>query len=79
MCRYFDQFGDILEAVVITDRITGRSKDYGFVTFGDTEVAKRACLDPSPARRANWNLASLGRPHPPPPYGNLISSLFHDY
>jgi len=29
--RYFDQFGEILEAVVITDRITGRSKGYGFV------------------------------------------------
>lgn len=30
--RYFDQFGEILEAVVITDRNTGRSKGYGFVT-----------------------------------------------
>ncbi|KAF9595903.1 hypothetical protein IFM89_005971 [Coptis chinensis] len=30
MCRYFDQFGDILEVVVITDRITGRSKGNGF-------------------------------------------------
>jgi RNA recognition motif-containing protein len=29
--RYFDQFGDILEAVVITDRTTGKSKGYGFV------------------------------------------------
>jgi hypothetical protein len=31
MRRYFDQFGDILEAVVITDKNTGRSKGYGFV------------------------------------------------
>lgn len=31
--RYFDQFGDILEAVVITDKHTGRSKGYGFVSF----------------------------------------------
>lgn len=29
--RYFEQFGEILEAVVITDRNTGRSKGYGFV------------------------------------------------
>jgi hypothetical protein len=29
--HYFDQFGDILEAVVITDRTTGKSKGYGFV------------------------------------------------
>ncbi|KAF9589509.1 hypothetical protein IFM89_025219 [Coptis chinensis] len=31
MCCYFDQFEDILEAVVITNRITRRSKGYGFV------------------------------------------------
>ncbi|KAF9620963.1 hypothetical protein IFM89_015785 [Coptis chinensis] len=74
MCRYFDQFGDILEAVVITDRITRRSKGYGFLTFRDPEAIKRACLDPSSVidgRRANCNLASLGRPRPPSPYGHL--------
>lgn len=38
MRRHFEQFGDILEAVVITDKNTGRSKGYGFVsTFFDTE------------------------------------------
>jgi RNA recognition motif-containing protein len=31
MKKYFEQFGDILEAVVITDKNTGRSKGYGFV------------------------------------------------
>lgn len=31
--RHFEQFGDILEAVVITDKHTGRSKGYGFVSF----------------------------------------------
>lgn len=31
MKKYFEQFGDILEAVVITDKATGRSKGYGFV------------------------------------------------
>lgn len=30
---FFTQFGEILEAVVITDRITGRSKGYGFVSI----------------------------------------------
>ncbi|KAK7353429.1 hypothetical protein VNO80_18876 [Phaseolus coccineus] len=61
--RYFDQFGEILEAVVITDRITGRSKGYGFVTFKDPNSAARACLNPYPVidgRRANCNLAALG-------------------
>jgi hypothetical protein len=29
---HFEVYGDILEAVVITDRATGRSKGYGFVS-----------------------------------------------
>ncbi|KAF5455585.1 hypothetical protein F2P56_025145 [Juglans regia] len=74
MRRYFEQFGEILEAVVITDKNTGRSKGYGFVTFRNPEAASRACADPAPiidGRRANCNLASLGRPRPSMPYGRL--------
>ncbi|XP_054784415.1 uncharacterized protein LOC129291199 isoform X1 [Prosopis cineraria] len=72
MRRYFEQFGEILEAVVITDKNTGRSKGYGFVTFKDPEAAMRACQNPSPVidgRRANCNLASLGanKNRPPTP------------
>lgn len=33
MGRYFEQFGQIHEAVVITDKNTGRSKGYGFVSI----------------------------------------------
>ncbi|XP_057776477.1 uncharacterized protein LOC130995262 isoform X1 [Salvia miltiorrhiza] len=76
MMRYFEQFGEILEAVVITDKNTGRSKGYGFVTFRDPESARRACADPTPiidGRRANCNLASLGRPRPAIPFGRLRS------
>ncbi|XP_010913866.1 uncharacterized protein [Elaeis guineensis] len=75
--RHFEQFGEILEAVVISDKNTGRSKGYGFVTFRDPESARRACVDPSPVidgRRANCNLASLGRPRPAPPYAHLRPS-----
>ncbi|XP_023535742.1 RNA-binding protein 38-like isoform X1 [Cucurbita pepo subsp. pepo] len=63
MKNYFEQFGDILEAVVITDKATGRSKGYGFVTFREPDAAMRACVDAAPVidgRRANCNLASLG-------------------
>ncbi|KAI4320125.1 hypothetical protein MLD38_033636 [Melastoma candidum] len=63
MKKYFEQFGEILEAVVITDKATGRSKGYGFVTFREADAAMRACVDASPVidgRRANCNLASLG-------------------
>ncbi|XP_073022035.1 uncharacterized protein [Primulina eburnea] len=63
MTTYFQQFGEIMEAVVITDKATGRSKGYGFVTFRDADAAVRACVDANPVidgRRANCNLASLG-------------------
>ncbi|KAJ0512318.1 putative RNA recognition motif domain, nucleotide-binding alpha-beta plait domain superfamily [Helianthus annuus] len=63
MRTYFEQFGHILEAVIIMDKITGKSKGYGFVTYDDAESAKRACIDPNPmidGRRANCNIASQG-------------------
>ncbi len=40
----FAQYGEITEAIVITDRATGRSKGFGFVTFA-TEDAAKAALD----------------------------------
>ncbi|KAF7816635.1 RNA-binding protein 38-like [Senna tora] len=63
LTHYFEQFGEILEAVVITDRYTARSKGYGFVTFKDPDSAIRACRNPYPVidgRRANCNLAAHG-------------------
>ncbi|KAJ4889573.1 RNA-binding (RRM/RBD/RNP motifs) family protein [Raphanus sativus] len=62
---HFEPYGEILEAVVIYDKNTARSKGYGFVIFRDPEAARRACVDPTPiidGRSANCNLASLGRP-----------------
>lgn len=60
---FFEQFGEIEEAVVITDRQTGKSRGYGFVTMADAKAAERACRDPNPiidGRKANVNLAYLG-------------------
>lgn len=34
--KYFEAFGDIDEAVVITDRQTGKSRGYGFVSTNKT-------------------------------------------
>ncbi|XP_037334274.2 RNA-binding protein 38 isoform X2 [Pungitius pungitius] len=61
--RYFETFGDIEEAVVITDKQTGKSRGYGFVTMVDRGAAERACKDANPiidGRKANVNLAYLG-------------------
>lgn len=87
--EHFEKYGDILEAVIISDKVTGRSKGYGFVTFKDAEAAKKACEEPTViinGRRANCNIASLGarRPRsspitsppssPPPPPPKIHSS-----
>ncbi|KAE8691907.1 RNA-binding protein 38 [Hibiscus syriacus] len=82
MRQHFQKYGEILEAVIISDKLTGRSKGYGFVTFKDAEAANKACEDPTPiinGRRANCNIASLGahRPRsassaPPPQQGSKV-------
>ena len=38
----FAACGEIVDAVVITDRATGRSRGFGFVTFADEAAAKKA-------------------------------------
>ncbi len=38
----FAQFGDVSEARVVTDRETGRSRGFGFVTFADGEGVSKA-------------------------------------
>ncbi len=42
LAKLFASYGEIVEAIVISDRITGRSKGFGFVTFADEESAKKA-------------------------------------
>ncbi|KAL5563906.1 hypothetical protein UlMin_033653 [Ulmus minor] len=75
-------FGDILEAIVNTDKNTGQSKGYNFVTFRELEAARKAYADLAPiidGRRANCNLASLGRPRPPMPYGCPRLLIWFDF
>jgi RNA recognition motif-containing protein len=38
----FAEFGDVVEAKIITDRETGRSRGFGFVTFSEAGDAERA-------------------------------------
>jgi RNA recognition motif-containing protein len=38
----FEPHGEITEATVITDRDSGRSRGFGFVTFADDEAADKA-------------------------------------
>jgi len=38
----FEQFGEVEDAVVISDRDTGRSRGFGFITFSDDDAAREA-------------------------------------
>jgi len=38
----FERFGEVSEAKIITDRETGRSRGFGFVTFDNDEDADNA-------------------------------------
>jgi RNA recognition motif-containing protein len=40
--KLFAEFGEIEEAVVISDKFSGRSKGFGFVTFPNDEEAQKA-------------------------------------
>lgn len=43
----FASYGEVVEAVVITDRMSGRSKGFGFVTFADEAAAEKAAAEMS--------------------------------
>ncbi|CAL9241445.1 unnamed protein product [Arabidopsis halleri] len=42
--EYFHSFGEVLEAVIMKDRATGRARGFGFVVFADPIVAERVVL-----------------------------------
>ena len=42
---YFRAFGDVVEAVIMKDRATGRARGFGFVEFADTSVVERVLME----------------------------------
>ncbi|KAH7660348.1 RNA-binding protein musashi/mRNA cleavage and polyadenylation factor I complex subunit HRP1 protein [Dioscorea alata] len=59
----FSTHGDIEEGAVITDKATGKSRGYGFITYRHMESAQRALQEPSKlidGRLAVCNLACEG-------------------
>ncbi|MFC1682083.1 RNA recognition motif domain-containing protein [Nanoarchaeota archaeon] len=45
LSELFASFGEIEEASVISDKFSGRSKGFGFVTFKNDESAKKAIAE----------------------------------
>ena len=42
LTNYFSKFGPVAQANVVNDRLTGRSRGFGFVTFNDPEAVQRS-------------------------------------
>ncbi|CAN0890847.1 Heterogeneous nuclear ribonucleoprotein 1 [Linum grandiflorum] len=42
--EYFQAFGEVLEAVIMKDRSTGRARGFGFIVFADPAVAERVVV-----------------------------------
>ena len=43
--EYFSGYGEVLEAVIMKDRSTGRARGFGFVVFADPAVAERVIME----------------------------------
>lgn len=43
--EYFDSFGPVKDARIMTDRETGQSRGFGFVTFHDEQTARQVISD----------------------------------
>ncbi|KAI0498205.1 hypothetical protein KFK09_021446 [Dendrobium nobile] len=66
----FGQYGDIEDCNAVVDKVTGKSKGYGFILFKDRSGARRALEEPQKKignRMAACQLASIGPVPAPPP------------
>ncbi|CAL9166333.1 unnamed protein product [Musa hybrid cultivar] len=43
--KYFSAFGEVVEAVIMKDRTTGRARGFGFVVFADPAVTERVVTE----------------------------------
>lgn len=45
LTEYFNQYGDVTQAVIMRDKATGRPRGFGFVVFSDPAVLDRVLND----------------------------------
>lgn len=43
--QYFGTYGEVVDAVIMRDRTTGRARGFGFVVFADAVVAERVVME----------------------------------
>jgi len=74
--QLFAEYGEVASARVVTDKITRRSKGYGFVEMNDDEAAKKAILELNECEFDGRVIAvSEARPREEKPYGERQSSF----
>lgn len=58
---FFEQFGPVMDSIVLVDRDTGRSRGFGFVTFESPETSRRLLSmgQPDGSNDANPKVARL--------------------
>ncbi len=62
----FSQFGEVTSARVVTDRISGRSKGFGFVEIPD-ETAAQAAIDATNDKDFQGRPLRVNKSQPKPP------------
>ncbi|KAI5674831.1 hypothetical protein M9H77_15195 [Catharanthus roseus] len=64
----FAKFGDVVDARVVTDRVSGYSKGFGFVRYATIEDAEKGRVGMDGQFLDGWVIfAEYARPRPPPP------------
>lgn len=43
--EYFGNYGEVLQAVIMRDKMTGRPRGFGFVVFADPSILDRVLQD----------------------------------
>ena len=54
--EFFTEYGEVSSAKVITDKLTGKSRGFGFVEMPDDEAAKKAISELDNASVENRNI-----------------------
>lgn len=62
----FAEYGQIEEAVIIKDKVSGRSKGFGFVTYANDEEAEKAIAELD-GKELNDRPISVNEARPPQP------------
>jgi RNA recognition motif-containing protein len=56
----YEEFGEIDEGAVITDKATGKSRGFGFITFRHIDSAQKALRNPKKEINVSLELALSG-------------------